>query len=389
MNRRTTLLRIVLFFSLVAVAVVASFKFSDTPDSEAAGAVLSFPTATCSDDGAQVTYDWLPIDGAQEQWIDITTADNGFVPGSYSSTQLSGTASKYTAAAINPHWPHFWRVNSRTANGWQVSTTGMFTPCDWPVLLIGGVYCQTSTQARAELRWAPRADSIGYQWLEISQDGSFADSGIVRVGPLAFGSQGFSRGGFVVGQEYAFRAVWQDSAGNRVPTQVGWFTPTCTATAINSVLYSSSDRLVSASLGINAPVNVRDVGVGGELGVPSGAFDVVRYNFGEFTGLGGYPGEGGVTMIGGHVDYYTVGLAVFAPLRNAQIGDTVRYVTADGSTITYVVDWVRDLPFSTDLSPYLSRRGNDELILVTCNGTFDQALRRYDLRRLVHASRAY
>jgi sortase (surface protein transpeptidase) len=92
-------------------------------------------------------------------------------------------------------------------------------------------------------------------------------------------------------------------------------------------------------------------------------------------------------MIGGHVDFYTVGLAVFAPLRNARVGDSIQYVRGDGVTISYVVDWVSDLPFSTDLSPYLGRRANDELILVTCNGTFDQAARRYDLRRLVHAVR--
>ena len=387
MNRRTALLRIVLFFSLVAVATLAAFKLPGTRDLEAAGAVLSFPATSCSSAGAQVTYDWLPVDGALEQWIDITASDNGFVPGSYSSTQLSGSATSFKAAALDPHWPHFWRVNTRTVAGWQVSVTGTFTPCDWPVLLVGGVYCQTSTQARAELRWAPRADEIGYQWLEISRDGTFADVGLVRIGPLAFGSQGYARGGFVVGEEYAFRTVWEDAAGNKVPTQTGWFTPTCTSTAVNSALYPSTDRLVSPRLGINAPVNVRDVGPGAELGVPAGAYDVVRYNFGDFTGLGGYPGQGGVTMIGGHVDYYTVGLAVFAPLRSAQTGDVIQYVTGDGTSITYVVDWVSDLPFNTDLSGYLGRRGNDELLLVTCNGTFDQSVRRYDLRRLVHAVR--
>ncbi len=389
MKRGKTLLRIVLFLSLVAVATLAAFEVNDTRESEAAGAVLSFPTVTCSGASAQVTYDWLPVEGALEQWIDVSASDNGFAPGSYSSTQLSGSASSHAAAALDPHWPHFWRVNTRTATGWAVSVTSTFTPCDWPVLLVGGVYCQTSTQARAELRWAPRADKIGYQWLEISRDGTFTDPGLVRVGPLAFGAQGFSRGGFVVGEEYAFRAVWEDSAGNRVPTQTGWFVPTCTSTSVNSVLYSSTDRLVVARLGINAPVNVRDVGQGGELGVPGGAYDVVRYNFGDFTGLGGYPGQGGVTMIGGHVDYYSVGLAVFAPLRQAQSGDTVQYVLGDGTTVTYVIDWISDLPFNADLSGYLGRKGNDELILITCAGTFDSAVRRYDLRRLVHAVRTY
>jgi hypothetical protein len=385
---RIALPRIVLFLSLAVLVTLAAFKLSDTRGSEAAGAVLSFPSSACEGRSAQVSYSWLPVGGALEQWIEVSTSDNGFVPGSFSSTQLSASASDFTAAAANPHWPHFWRINTRTVSGWQASLIGNFTPCDWPVLLVGAVYCQTSTQARAEMRWAPRADAVGYQWLEFSLDGSFTDAGLVRVGPLAFGAQSFSRGGFVVGTEYAFRTVWEDSDGNFVPTQVGWFTPTCNSTSINSALYSSDDRLVSARLGINAPVNVRDVGVGGELGVPAGAFDVVRYNFVDYTGLGGYPGQGGVTMIGGHVDFYTVGLAVFAPLRQAQTGDEIQYVRGDGTTVNYVVDWVTDLPFNTDLSPYLNR-SSDELILVTCNGTFDSAARRYDLRRLVHSVRTY
>jgi len=382
-------LRILLFVLLIALAGVAALKFEDTRRTEAAGAILSFPNVVCSGAGAQITFDWLPVDGAIEQWLDVSVGDNGFLPATYTATQLSGSQSSYTMAAINPHYPHFWRVNTRTATGWQVSTTGIFTPCDWPVLLVGAVYCQTQTQARGEFRWAPRADAVGSQWLEFSSDGTFADAGFVSVGPLAFGAQGFQRGGFTVGSEYAFRVVWEDANGNRVPTQVGYFVPQCNSTSVNSALYPSTDRLVSASLGINAPVNVRDVGVGGELGIPAGAYDVVRYNFGEFTGLGGYPGQGGVTMIGGHVDYYTVGLAVFAPLRNAQAGDTIQYVIGDGTTITYTVDWVSDLPFDTNLSGYLGRRGQDELILITCNGTFDSSVRRYDLRRLVHATRAF
>ena len=389
MNRGVALLRILLFLSVTAGVSVAALELREPRQSEAAGAVLIFPSVSCGDGGAQVTYEWQPVSGALEQRIEISTSDNGFAPGTFSSTELSAGAASHTATASDPHWPHFWRINTRTAAGWQVSLSSSFTPCDWPVLLVGGVYCQTPTQARADLRWAPRADVVGYQWLEISLDGSFTDAGMVRIGPLAFVAQDYTRGGFVVGQQYAFRVVWEDSEGNRVPTQVGWFVPVCTSTSTSSELYSSPDRLLVPRLGIDAPVNVRDVGFGGELGVPAGAYDVVRYNFGDLSGLGGYPGQGGVTMIGGHVDYYVVGLAVFAPLRQAQAGDRIEYVLADGSRVAYIVDWISDLPWDTNLTGYLTHRTSDELILVTCNGTFDQAARRYDMRRLVHAVRTY
>ncbi|HWC29218.1 MAG TPA: hypothetical protein VG845_03955, partial [Dehalococcoidia bacterium] len=194
MNRGSALLRVMLFLTLVTVATLGTFKLSQTHDSEAAGAFLSFPTSECGGGAAQVHYEWLPVAGAVEQWIEITTSDNGFSAGTYSSTRLSANDSTFTAAAADPHWPHFWRINTRTASGWEISVVNSFTPCDWPVLLVGGVFCQNATQARAELRWAPRADRIGNQWLEISRDGSFADAELVRVGPLAFGAQGFSRG---------------------------------------------------------------------------------------------------------------------------------------------------------------------------------------------------
>jgi hypothetical protein len=386
MNKSSPALKIAIVIALLASTGVAALQLQQARSSEAAGAILGFPATTCSDEGASITFNWLPMNGASEQTLDFSVADNNFLPGTFESATLAGDARSYTASAVHKHHPHFWRVNSRTQNGWVTSATGMLTPCDWPVLLVGPVICQTHEIATAEFRWAPRADAIGNQWLEISRDGSFSDA--VRVGPLALSAQSFRRGGFEVGETYAFRVVW-DGAGHQVPTQVGWFTPECTASAISSILYGSDDRLVVPRLGINAPVNVRDVGFDGFLGVPEGAYDVVRYNFGQFPRLAGYPGEGGVTMIGGHVDFYTVGLAVFAPLRQAQAGDIIEYHRGDGITITYVVDWVSDLPFSTGLNGYLHNRGVDEILLVTCNGTFDRESRNYDLRRLVHAVRVH
>ncbi len=46
-----------------------------------------------------------------------------------------------------------------------------------------------------------------------------------------------------------------------------------------------------------------------------------------------------------------------------------------------------DISFDRPLNSFLINRGPDELILVTCNGRFDQSVGRYDLRRLVHAVR--
>lgn len=385
MGRSVPALRIALILLVAALATAGALR-SNTPRSvEAAGALLRFPSTDCSGGATQVTFNWNPVEGATEQWLDLSRKDNRFAPGTYSGFKLAAGADTLTTTATEPDSPYYWRINSKTPIGWVESAQGQFVPCGGPQLLWGPTTCQSSELAAVDFNWAPRADALGYQYLEISNSTNFSNP--TSIGPLAPAAHSYRRGGFKIDERTYFRVVWEAFDGSRVATQTASFVPDCTVSPVNSALYFSADRLVSTSLGINAPVNVRDVGYDGFLGVPSGAYDVVRYNFAGLPNLKGYPGEGGVTAIGGHVDYYSVGLAIFAPLRSAQPGMSVEYRRGDGVVIKYVVDWVKDVPFNQSLNSYLSSRGRDELLLMTCNGTFDYSVRRYDLRRLVHAVR--
>jgi hypothetical protein len=384
-GRGVAVLRISLIMLVAALATAVSLHSNSNRDAEARGAILSFPSASCGESSAQLTFSWSPLPGASEQWLDVSLKDNRFAPGTYRGFKLAPDANSLTTGALDASKPHYWRINSRSPDGWVESTTGQFVPCGGPQLLWGPTICQSAELASVNFNWAPRADELGYQYIELSSDVNFSSP--TTIGPLAAASNNYRRGGFKIDERTYFRVVWEAFDGTRVATQKASFVPDCTVEPVNSVLYSSSDRLVSSSLGIDAPVNVRDVGLNGFLGVPAGAYDVVRYNFVGLPNLEGYPGQGGVTAIGGHVDYYSVGLAVFAPLRSAQPGMQVEYRRGDGAVIKYVVDWVRDVPFNQGLNGYLTNRGRDELLLMTCNGTFDQAARRYDLRRLVHAVR--
>jgi hypothetical protein len=385
-GRSLPVLRIALVLVVAALAAGVALRATPPRPAEAAGAVLNFPSVTCDDATPEVTFNWVPVANASEQWLDFSTQDNHFAPGTYSGFKLAAGDKTLTTDAFDATSPHYWRINSKTPEGWVASSLGQFMPCGGPQLLWGPTVCQSARFATVSFNWAPRADAIGYQWLELSSNANFG-SDVVRVGPLALSSQNYRRGGFKIDDRTYFRIAWEGSDGTRVTSQTASFVPDCTVAAVSSALYYSADRLVSSSLGIDAPVNVRDVGYNGFLGVPSGAYDVVRYNFVALPSLRGYPGDGGVTMIGGHVDYYTVGLAIFAPLRNAQPGMSIEYRRGDGVVVKYVVDWVRDVPFNQSLNSYLRNKGPDELILVTCNGTFDLSERRYDLRRLVHAVR--
>ena len=71
--------------------------------------------------------------------------------------------------------------------------------------------------------------------------------------------------------------------------------------------------LVISSIGVNAPVYGRTVGTNGQMGNPSGAWDVIWYDFSQnWSGLGGFPGEAGANAVfAGHVDYIRVGPTVF------------------------------------------------------------------------------
>lgn len=384
-GRSVPTIRFFLLMLIASLAAAGALRWN-APAAEAAGAVLNHPAAVCGESSTQLTFNWVAVEGTVEQWLDLSTQDNHFAPGTYTGFKLTPGVKTMTTTALGDDAPHYWRINSRTAEGWVASALGQFVPCGGPQLLWGPTICQSARFATVNFNWAPRADAIGHQWLELSSDGNFGN-GATRVGPLSLAAQSYRRGGFPVDERTYFRIAWEDSDGTRVTTPVASFEPDCTAPTVNSALYSSADRLVSTSLGINAPVNVRDVGFSGFLGVPEGAYDVVRYNFAALPNLKAYPGDGGVTAIGGHVDFYTVGLAIFAPLRSAQPGMSIEYHRGDGVVVRYVVDWVRDVPFDQSLNSYLSNRGNDELLLMTCNGTFDQTVRRYDLRRLVHAVR--
>ena len=382
-------LRIALFFLVVAVAAIGGLRAITPHSASAAGALLSFPSSDCGGGRTQVTFSWHPVAGASEQWLDISLEDNRFVHGTYKPIKLTLGVDTLTTSALNSDSPHYWRINSLTPDGWVESTLGQFAPCGGPQLLWGPtIFCRSSTLATVNFNWAPPAEELGYQYIEISSDVDFSGS-VSSVGPLAASAHEYRRGGFKIDERTYFRVVWEGFDGTRVATQTASFVPDCTVQAVNSALYASADRLVSTDLGIDAPVNVRDVGFDGFLGKPQGAFDVVRYNFVGLPNLRGAPGDGGVTIISGHVDFYSVGAAIFAPLRSAQPGQTIEYHRADGVVVKYVVDWIKDVSFDQTLNAYLINRGPDELILITCNGRFDQSVGRYDLRRLVHAVRVY
>ena len=369
----------------VAIGLLALAGSSKTPQAEALGATLTLPSAACSGSTADVTFKWTPQVGGSEQWVDISLADNGFQPGTFIGAGAFGSGvNSYTWTGITKGLVHYWRVNTLTAAGWIVSDTGSFVACGGPVLLWGPIECTDTVTAKLHFRWAPGTPAAQAQYIDLGYDGNFAPGTFTAAGPLNSDVSSYDWSGIKSNITYFFRinALGQDNVWRA--TIVGNFTAQCTPDVSNQ-LYGSSDRLVALRLGIDAPVNVRDVSYDGLLGDPAGPTDVVRYNFGLWPGLGGYAGNGGTTIIAGHVDYRNWGLAVFAPLRDVQVGDVFEYVRGDGKRVTYVVDWFSDLPPDYDWNQLAVASSPESLLLITCNGEFNYTAREYSHRRAVHA----
>lgn len=111
--------------TLLAICLIAGVSTAS-----AAAASLNQPTASCSSARASVTFTWRPAPGSSQQWLDLSTANNGFAPGSFlSEGPFNGSTTSYVWDGIRSGQLHFWRINSQTDNGWEPSETGSFTPC--------------------------------------------------------------------------------------------------------------------------------------------------------------------------------------------------------------------------------------------------------------------
>ncbi len=367
----------------VAVAVIALGRLAVSPR-PAFAMSLGLPQANCNGNTASVRFDWTVASGASQVWLDLSLADNGFAPGTFvSAGPLDPNSSSYTWSGILTSRVHYWRVNALMSSGWQPSATSAFVACGNPVLLWGPVTCTGPSTASVDFRWAPIADNSAQQWLDVGNDPNFAPGSFTGFGALYAPRQTQHWSEVATGGDYFFRINSQTADGKWHTSQTAGFSVECSSSS--HPIYGSDDRLQMPRLGIDAPVNVRDVDWDGVLGVPLGRDDVVRYNF-LFPGYGGYPGNGGTTLISGHVDYICC-FAVFAPLRQVQNGDEIDYVRGVGVTVTYTVDWFADLPPDYNWNSLAASTAQDTIVLITCNGTFDQTARAYNQRRVVHAVR--
>jgi hypothetical protein len=77
-----------------------------------------------------VTFTWRPLPGSSQQWLDVSTHDDGFAAGTFDSEgPLDGSLTSYVWDGFKSGQPIFRRINSNTSEGWKASPTGFYIPC--------------------------------------------------------------------------------------------------------------------------------------------------------------------------------------------------------------------------------------------------------------------
>lgn len=148
--------------------------------------------------------------------------------------------------------------------------------------------------------------------------------------------------------------------------------PAATATMVGG-------SLQIPSIGVSAEIVPVGITEAGNMAVPSSPWGVGWYRFGA------RPGEPGKVVLAGHVDSQE-GPAVFWNLNELQPGDRIEIENGDGTIHTYIV--TGSAVYRTNDAPVneiFGSHGRPELVLVTCDGTFDHSTRSYDQRLVVYA----
>lgn len=127
-------------------------------------------------------FRWQPSGGTvYAQWLDVSSFDNGFAPGTFRSVgPLSHEINSLTWEQL-PGAALLWRVGSSTPKGWVFTETHSIATCDAPVGFAPNCSC-TDGGALVQFRWAPSAASTGGQWVDFSRvlngflEGTFVSS---------------------------------------------------------------------------------------------------------------------------------------------------------------------------------------------------------------------
>ena len=138
--------------------------------------------------------------------------------------------------------------------------------------------------------------------------------------------------------------------------------------------------LLIPSIGVDAKIQTAGTMPNGSIGIPSNATDVAWF-------AGSAPiATAGTSVVVGHVDTHVFGPGVFRGLKGLVKGDAL-YTSIDGRIGHFTVTGSEVYPEGTDRMDEVIgvRKGKARLVLITCDGKWDQSVKRYTERLVVFA----
>lgn len=141
--------------------------------------------------------------------------------------------------------------------------------------------------------------------------------------------------------------------------------------------------LLIPKIGVDAKIQTVGTMPSGSIGIPSNATDVAWF-------AGSAPiATAGTAVVVGHVDTRVFGAGVFRGLKGLAKGDAL-YTSIDGRIGHFTVTRIETYPEGTDRMDEVigTRTGKARLVLITCDGKWDQSVKRYTDRLVVFADLA-
>jgi len=145
------------------------------------------------------------------------------------------------------------------------------------------------------------------------------------------------------------------------------------------ILVSYPKRLRIPGINLNAKVQYVGITKNGNMATPNNFTDVGWFKYGTI------PGDQGSAVLAGHVDNGLAFPAVFAHLRELEIGDSVYVDTNGGHTIHFIVTDLRTYPYNARTEEIFSANGAKLLRLITCAGNWIETYKTHDQRLVVTA----
>lgn len=136
-------------------------------------------------------------------------------------------------------------------------------------------------------------------------------------------------------------------------------------------------------LAIDAPIQNVGIARSGAIGIPTNFSDVGWYKYGPA------PGAVGNAIIDGHRDNAVALPGVFKNLNDLKKGDDIYVTASSGKTFHFKVTKKELLDYdSTNTIEIFGPATTANLILITCEGTWDQSAKEYSQRLIVFTTLA-